>query len=102
MAHGEVQSTKPESAIANVRLQSGDTSPALRDTLTSLPNISAEALPLPRPAPKQGSAILTFAVTPLPVPVQVVAAVEVIDELSRGEADSRIAEPASGRDHPPC
>src|SRR5262249_18070534 len=66
MAHAEVQGTKPKSAIATAQLQPGDASPpAPRDAPTSRPNkeihISAEALPLPPPAPNQGSAILTFA-----------------------------------------
>ena len=72
VAHAEVQGTKPKSAIATAQLQPGDASPpAPRDAPTSRPNkeihISAEALPLPHPAPKQGSAILTFTVPPLPI-----------------------------------
>jgi len=76
VAHAEVQgSTKPKSATATVQLQPGDASPpAPRDAPTSQPNqeihISAEALPLPHPAPKQGSAILTFAAPWLPAGIR--------------------------------
>ena len=63
-ARAEMQSTKPESATTRARVQPGDAS--------TWPNkekfMSAEALALPHPAPKQGSATLTFTAPPLLVP----------------------------------
>src|SRR5215510_11017361 len=58
VAHAEVQSTKPESATTTAWLQPTDASPAPKDAKpTRQPNkeksISAEALPIQRPASKQ-------------------------------------------------
>ena len=63
VAHAAVHGMKPETATTTARLRPGDVSPAKGAKPTPLPNketVSAEARPLPRPAPKQGSAILTF------------------------------------------
>jgi rare lipoprotein A len=56
--------------------------------------MSAEALPLPHPAPKQGSAMLTFTAPPLPVPApKKMRSTSGLDATIRapGEALSRVA-----------
>jgi hypothetical protein len=69
MARGELQKTKPKSATAHAWIQPRDAAPPLEEATAAKPRakivMTAEALPLP--APKQGSAMLTFTVPSLPV-----------------------------------
>ena len=71
MARGELQKTKPKSATAHAWVQPGDAPPPPEETTAAKPRskivMTAKALPLPQPAPKQGSAMLTFTAPPLPV-----------------------------------
>jgi rare lipoprotein A len=63
--------TKPKGVTARARVQPRDASPAPEESTAaeSAPwPMSAEVLPLPHPAPQQGSARLTFTAPPLPVP----------------------------------
>jgi rare lipoprotein A (peptidoglycan hydrolase) len=74
VARAELQNTKPKRVTAYARVQPRDASPPLDEaTGESAPSpkkknsMTAEALPLPHPAPQQGSARLTFNAPPLPV-----------------------------------
>jgi len=64
--------TKLKSITARARIQLDDASPALEGSTAAEAApwpMNAEVLLLPHPAPKQGSAILTFT-APLPVPIR--------------------------------
>ena len=96
VAHAAVHGMKPETATTTARLRPGDVSPAKGAKPTPLPNketVSAEARPLPRPAPKQGSAILAFTVPPLPIRKRTLPRSEAPPPPTRApkKAESRIA-----------
>src|SRR5262249_36321736 len=70
-ARAELQNTKPKIATAHAWVQPRDSAPPPEETTAAEPRskivMTAEALPLPQPAPKRGSAMLTFTAPPLPV-----------------------------------
>ena len=71
VARAELQNTKPKGAMARVWVQPSDDWSSLEETTAaeswSKIVMTAQALPLPHPAPKRGSATLTFTAPPLPV-----------------------------------
>jgi rare lipoprotein A len=71
VARAELQKTKTKSATARAWVQPRDAAPPLEETTAAQSRskivMTAVALPLPQPAPKQGSAMLTFTAPPLPV-----------------------------------
>ena len=71
VARAELQRTKPKSATARAWVQPRDAAPPPEETTAAESRskivMTAVALPLPHPAPKQGSAILTFTAPALPV-----------------------------------
>jgi peptidoglycan lytic transglycosylase len=90
VARAEVQTTKPESVTGRAWIQPRDASAALEEATAaeSAPSpkdeksMTAEALPVPHSAPKQGSARPTFTTPPLPVP----ASKQTRSAISRSEA----------------
>ena len=70
-ARAELQNTKPKGAMARAWVQPSDDWSSLEETTAaeswSKIVMTAQALPLPHPAPKRGSATLTFTAPPLPV-----------------------------------
>jgi peptidoglycan lytic transglycosylase len=71
VARAELQNTKPKSAMARAWVQPGNAAPPTEGTTEVEPRskivITAQALPLPQPGPKLGSAMLRFTAPPLPV-----------------------------------
>lgn len=71
VARAELQKTKPKSATARAWVQPRDGAPPPEETTAAKSRskivMTAVALPLPLPAPKRGSAMLTFTAPPLPV-----------------------------------
>ena len=71
VARAELQNTKPKGAMARAWVQPSDDWSSLEETTAaeswSKIVMTAQALRVPHPAPKRGSATLTFTAPPLPV-----------------------------------
>src|SRR5262249_51864293 len=71
VARAELHNTKPKSAMARAGGQPRGAGPLPEETTAAEPKskigMTAEVLPLLRPAPKRGSAVITFTAPPLPV-----------------------------------
>jgi len=71
VARAELQKTKPKSATARAWVQPRDAAQPPEEATAAESRskivMTAVALPLPHPAPKRGSAMLTFTAPPLPV-----------------------------------